>query len=172
MGRHYIQGIVMKDETNTGNKPPPPSPLEYLAKQIDTFKTIIWVLVLAFICGYTWNRLVDYERMVDKDHASFDALKMDIDGKFAELNRHINTFKTSLGRLSDPSYRIEASDEAADSGVCETGNVVTGVYHEAKTNRWWIKCTSISRAVWNPDLPGPPNTPGVFEVHSVSSIKH
>jgi hypothetical protein len=118
--------------------------------------------------GYMWNRLLDYEARIDKDHANVATWRTDVDRRFNDMHTQINEFKSGLGQLSEPSYRIEASDELPDRGQCEKGNVVTGVYQD-KAHRMWIRCTSISRAVWNPDLPNLPNNPGVWEASSVTT---
>jgi hypothetical protein len=134
----------MSDESTAGDKVSRSSPLEYTARHIDFLKTIIGglvaVLVVAFSGGILWDQLLRYEAIVNRQ-------KEDIN----RLGDDIKTFKSNLADLGTPniaSYEIEITNDSK-SNVCTLGNVVTGVRRDE--NKLWMRCSSLGRAVWNPN---------------------
>jgi hypothetical protein len=111
------------------------TPLEYIARLIDFIKVIfgaiVTVIVVVFICGIIWGRIVSYENKVDRQKEEIDSLKSEI-----------ATFKANLGNLGNTYYDIDTP------GTCSNGNVVVGLIQEEKKPQQ-IRCASVARAVWN-----------------------
>jgi hypothetical protein len=148
------KGVVMPGEAPIPAQGKGQTPeIETLSKQVEYLRTIIAalaaVLAVAFTAGIFWDKLRSYEATVDKQQDQITQLKHQIDEHMNSLSTGITTVKTNLGLLGEPSYQIEATNEA-EAGRCETGNVVTGVRFDSSAKKVWIRCSSISRAVWNP----------------------
>jgi hypothetical protein len=131
----------MANGNATGSTVTHSSQLERAAREVDLWRTIVGALatlvLAAFGVGITWEKLIRYEAIVDKQK---DDLK--------RLTEEIAAFKTNLGKLGDPSYETDVSDDERAGIKCESGNVVTGVRIEG--GKTWIRCASMSRAAWNP----------------------
>jgi hypothetical protein len=149
------QGVVMPGETAIPAQGKAQTPeIEKLSKQVEYLRTIVAalaaVLAVAFTAGIFWDKLRSYEAIVDKQQDQISQLRSQIDQHMNTLSSGITTIKTNLGQLGEPSYQIEATNEL-EAGRCETGNVVTGIRFDSPAKKLWIRCSSISRAVWNPN---------------------
>jgi hypothetical protein len=136
----------MADEIPAGANLSRSSQLENAARYVDFLKTIISaviaILVIAFTTGILWERFIRYEAAVDNQKT-----------EIAKLEEDIKNFKRNLSQLGKPNYEVEIINNTK-STECESGSVVTGLRRDEK-QQMWMNCSSLGRAVWNPNAASP-----------------